>query len=241
MCSFCMKRRARNWPKLPNPTMPILSFLRRFAARASLSKGMAASRALTEKRALDRAGVDARRGTRDAPARQPSRAESERQLSARDDPVSNRALVPVAEARRVETADALGQTRARAGTLEATCADMRACVAEMSERVGGRAVVSVWRRTRIIVESSVAFFPRPCARMNSPVTGAAELGGDVVLGAPSRVPEAFARGVHLLPTVGRRLRVSPPHVARDAGRPASNRRTWPEGGEDVVLRRTRRP
>ena len=103
-----MKRRARNWPKLPNPTMPILSFLRRFAARASLSKGMAASRALTAKRTLDRAGVDARHGTRDAPARQPSRAESERQLSAREESVSNRALVPVAEARRVETADALG-------------------------------------------------------------------------------------------------------------------------------------
>ena len=48
VCSFCMKRRARNWPKFPKPTMPIFNvrFFSTFClCFASKSNGCAASSA----------------------------------------------------------------------------------------------------------------------------------------------------------------------------------------------------
>jgi hypothetical protein len=90
---------------------------------------MAASSARTPKRAVERAGVDVREGTRDDP---PSASRADRESAPRWHFAN--ALVPVVDATRVGTDDALGFAVERARTLEAMNADISAGVTGMCGR-----------------------------------------------------------------------------------------------------------
>jgi hypothetical protein len=89
---------------------------------------MAASSARTPKRAVERAGVDVREGTRDDP---PSASRADRESAPWH--FAN-ALVPVVDATRVGPDDALGLAVERARTLEAMNADIFAGVTGMCGR-----------------------------------------------------------------------------------------------------------
>tara|TARA_B110000003_G_C16553056_1_gene497411 strand:+ start:235 stop:585 length:351 start_codon:yes stop_codon:yes gene_type:complete len=89
---------------------------------------MAASSARTPKRTVERAGVDVREGTRDDP---PSASRADRESAPWH--FAN-ALVPVVDATRVGTDDALGFAVERAMMLEAMSADISAGVTGMCGR-----------------------------------------------------------------------------------------------------------